>query len=474
MKHRQDSNTSNNRRRRLALYSLPLAVALGFWAATPKVDLSTVMDVDWSKIDFTESEAVRIFQEYLRIDTSYPNGNEIRGAEFLAGILEKEGLEVHLERLGPRNANLWAELPGRSPEALVLHNHIDVEPIERPDRWSFPPFGGEIYGPFIFGRGAFDMKGVAVAQLMALLDLKRSGDTFEKSLIFLATGDEERDSWLGTRRLLREHPEWQKKFWGVLTEGGAVEANTLETARYWGTEFHQKRFVDVWVCDSDPQRLADLRSQLHNREMERRILPSTRTFFKAFAESRDRVEAASLLRDPDTMLARIQSYPVDVGPTVVTPYTDHLMRTRISAFPVEQVADGSYRFRAILHLNPDQEAEDVWDELIAADLEGFTYSVVDVHPPVEASPLDHEIFSRLDAFMDERFPEIDHGPLIPPYVATDARYFRQYGIPAYGFSPFLMLAADANKMKGFDERLPVPPFLDGVDLYQALVRRLIE
>ena len=69
--------------------------------------------------------------------------------------------------------------------------------------------------------------------------------------------------------------------------------------------------------------------------------------------------------------------------------------------------------------------------------------------------------------MKETYPEIVHGPLIVPWSATDARFFRAAGIPAYGFSPFWILSAEATKMKGANERIPVPSFLDGVKLSPA-------
>lgn len=464
---------------RALLYGVPVLLVVAIFAIR-EIERSIELDLglEWASVDYEKYESIRLFQEFLRFDTSYPDGNEIPAAEWLAGVLEAEGIDVHLERLGERNANLWATIPGEDPRALVLHNHIDVLPIERPEAWIVPPFSGALAPPFVYGRGAFDMKSLGIAQLVAVLEVKRSGEPLKRSLTFLATGDEERDSWLGTRRLLQEHPEWAEQFWAVLTEGGAVETTDIDTVRYWGTEFLQKRFVDIWVCDSDRRRLEELREILHRRQLGWRSIEGFEAFLPHYVPSRDRPETRAAFASPTEVLERLRAWPTDIGPTVVPPYIDFMLReAMIVAFPIEQDPSGGFLMRVILHLQPDVTVEEVWDELIGDDLEGYTYRVESTHPPLDpaGSPLDHEAFRILDELMDERYPAIDHGPLYVPHTATDARYFRQPGfeIPTYGFSPFVILAVDAQKLKGANERMAALPFIEGVETYVSLVERLV-
>jgi putative selenium metabolism hydrolase len=54
----------------------------------------------------------------------------------------------------------------RRGKVLLLDGHIDVVPVPDPSRWTHDPFGGEIVGGRIYGRGSSDMKG-AVAAMMA-------------------------------------------------------------------------------------------------------------------------------------------------------------------------------------------------------------------------------------------------------------------------------------------------------------------
>lgn len=451
---------------RVLLY-LPLLLALFAWFGIQAArDLG--IDTSWLDPSYEELESVQLFQEFLRIDTSYPNGNEIPGAEFLARHLEAEGISVEIERIGQRNANLWAVLEGRDPRPLVLHNHLDVEPVVAPDRWRFPPFGGVLDGPFLYGRGAFDMKSLSIAQLMVMLEFKRSGRELERSVALLATGDEERDGRLGTLRWLQQHPERAAQIYGVLTEGGAIEAVNLKEVKFWGTEFLQKRFVDIWVCDSNPDRLQELRQQLLAADVGPLRPPSepVAEFLRHYGPSRDRREVREMLASPETLLeAPLRG--------MLPPRVLSSLRNELAVFPVREDPMGGYLMRVILHLLPDQEFEAAFDELIPDRLAGFTYEIDIQQPPVPASPLDHPLFRGIEAFMEKTMPEVSHGPLFIPWNATDARYFRTHGITTYGFSPFWFLSSDAVKMKGANERMPVPAFVDGVELYVALVEDLV-
>jgi len=452
---------------RTALYLVPLLI-LGVAGGVIYLNRELDLQQEWREVDYTQYESVRLFQEYLRIDTSYTTGSEVPGAEFLARELAKAGIDVHLERLGDRHANLWAILEGEDPRALVLHNHIDVDPIRKPDLWLHPPFGGVIAPPFIFGRGAFDMKSLAIAQLLAIRALKQSGQPLRRTVIFLATSDEERDSWLGTRWVIREHPELVERFDVVLTEGGAAEAISLDKVRYWGTEFHQKRFVDVWVCGAERAALEALREDLMSPEYpkgRRQLSPATQRFFKIYAETRDNPDFRRFLRRPEVFLERPEYQKLSRKQQL-------MMRNALVPFPIEEDPEGGYRMRVILHLLPWVELEQGWQELFPQGLSGFSFTVDVPHPPIEASPLDHPVYQGIHEYMGEVHPDIPHGPLFLPAVATDARFFRAAGIAAYGFSPFLIVSSDSAKIGGVNERIAAPPFVDGVELYRGLIRRL--
>ncbi|HUP41890.1 MAG TPA: M20/M25/M40 family metallo-hydrolase, partial [Thermoanaerobaculia bacterium] len=235
---------------RIALYgSLALTAALaGLLLHLAGAPLVRELGETWHETDFAALEEVRLLQDYIRIDTSAATGDVAAGARFLAARLEAAGLQPHLEILGTGDANLWAIVEGEDPGAVVLHHHIDVTAAEHLERWPFPPFAAEIDGPWLYGRGAFDMKSIGVAQLLALIDLAESGVRPKRSVVFLATSGEETGSELGTRWVLRQHPELVERFELVLTEGGVVEGRGRGEIKYWGTEFAQKRHATLLVC----------------------------------------------------------------------------------------------------------------------------------------------------------------------------------------------------------------------------------
>lgn len=64
------------------------------------------------------------------------------------------------------------EEKGRS---LILQHHVDVVPTGPLDMWERDPYGGEIVGDRLYGRGAGDMKAGAGANVFALEALRRIG-----------------------------------------------------------------------------------------------------------------------------------------------------------------------------------------------------------------------------------------------------------------------------------------------------------
>jgi acetylornithine deacetylase len=59
-------------------------------------------------------------------------------------------------------------LPGRDGRSLLLNGHVDVVSEAPADRWTRAPFGAEIEGGRLYGRGACDMKGGVAAMLLAV------------------------------------------------------------------------------------------------------------------------------------------------------------------------------------------------------------------------------------------------------------------------------------------------------------------
>ena len=92
----------------------------------------------------------------------------------------------------------------------MLANHTDVVPVEE-EHWSHPPFGAALVGGRIYGRGAVDMKGCGVMQLLAVLLARRQELPLRRDLVFCALPDEEVGSDVGMAWPLRASPGTRRR-----------------------------------------------------------------------------------------------------------------------------------------------------------------------------------------------------------------------------------------------------------------------
>jgi acetylornithine deacetylase/succinyl-diaminopimelate desuccinylase-like protein len=478
MLQRNELQRLHRRTARIALYGSLLLVGLAavlLYSVTRAAFLRDQVDLEksqsWADVDWEALSEVRLLQDYLKVDTNADDGDEYAGALYLAEHLEAAGLEVHIERLGERHANLWAILEGEEPEAVVLHNHIDVEPIFHPELWTVPPFGGTVEPPWIYGRGVFDMKSLAIAQLVSVMELAARGEKPRRSVIFLATGSEERGSDLGATWVVREHPEIAERAWVLLTEGGIVEAIDADQGKYWGTEFGQKQFVDLEICSHSKERLEDLRkriARLRKQLGDLRVLPEVEEMMRSYAPTRDREDLRKGLSKPHQLIHDPAAFKAMPG------YLEALFRSEAHPFPVKKKPGGGYHMTVKLHVLPGDDPQEVRRQLLPDwMLWGFDWALVERPASAHSTPTSHPAFQEIQRLLGERYPKIPAGPFFLPWTATDARFFRRAEIPSFGFSPFFILTPDTLTGANPNERIALPGYVQGVELYSELVQRLV-
>ncbi|KTG16575.1 MULTISPECIES: succinyl-diaminopimelate desuccinylase [unclassified Guyparkeria] len=98
--------------------------------------------------------------------------------------------------------NLWA-VHGRQGPLFVFAGHTDVVPTGEASRWSYPPFGAEVHGGRLYGRGAADMKGSVAAFVTAVERFLARQPEPAFRLGFLITSDEEGPAQHGTKRVMQ-------------------------------------------------------------------------------------------------------------------------------------------------------------------------------------------------------------------------------------------------------------------------------
>lgn len=150
----------------------------------------------------------RLLQELIQTDTTNELANEIEAAQLLQVFFSEYGIETEIIFSPKGRANLIATLKGTSEaEPVILLSHLDVVgPGE--EAWKHPPFSGKVEHGVMWGRGTLDTKQLTAMHAGILASLKMDSKTFplERSIIFLATADEENGSEEGMGYLSKKIP----------------------------------------------------------------------------------------------------------------------------------------------------------------------------------------------------------------------------------------------------------------------------
>ena len=156
-------------------------------------------------------EAVAFTQEMIRIPTVNPPGEFYEdGARCIGRWLAKSGFtseyiaaegEAEHTAKHPR-VNVIGRREGKNPgKTLHMNGHFDVVPAGR--GWTKDPFGAEIEGGKIYGRGTCDMKAGIAAALFATEALRRSGVETNGAIEISGTVDEESGGYAGVAYLCK-------------------------------------------------------------------------------------------------------------------------------------------------------------------------------------------------------------------------------------------------------------------------------
>lgn len=146
-----------------------------------------------------KQEKIKILQDVIQLET--PNGNEEIVALYYKNLLEAHGIESQLIQYADGRANLVAELKGNEEgKILAVSGHMDVVDAGNPDLWTYPPYGAEIHDGVMYGRGTTDMKAGLTALIIAMIELKESGQVFSGTVRLLACVGEE-IGMLGSKQL---------------------------------------------------------------------------------------------------------------------------------------------------------------------------------------------------------------------------------------------------------------------------------
>ncbi|MEX1254537.1 MAG: M20/M25/M40 family metallo-hydrolase [Dehalococcoidia bacterium] len=437
----------------------------------------TAPQIDWDKV--TE-EATDILCRYLRIDTSNPPGNEAPAAHFLAGLLRAEGIDDITvydasDAQSPDRLNMRAVLPGDgSARPLVLLNHTDVVPVER-EGWQEEPFAGLVKDGVIWGRGALDMKGMGVMELIAVFLMRRLGIASKRDIVFFAVADEEAGSEYGVEFLDKHHPETLEAEY-VINEGGwgtlelmgqrrpVFNCAVSEKGPFWlrliaqGPPGHGSVPHDANALD----RLVRALHRVQQWQRPRAVVPELSEYFArvhrhGFMDEEPTDEAIARLGDRNPLVRAITSNTVSLT----------MARAGIKHNVIPATAEAALDCRLL----PGVDSQAFLAELRAVidDPEIQIESVLDSNTP--PSPIDTELMDVIEGVVREH---VEEAVMLPSVSAgfTDSRVFRRRGVTAYGFIPILLEPREAATIHGHNERISVENMRLGCQLLFEVVRRI--
>ena len=165
----------------------------------PEDIIDKVLDaVDSDELISLTKDLVKINSVWDPVDGT----SEQVAAEHVARWADRQGFEVQLEEVVAARPNVivtWTADPGQ--RNLMFEGHTDVVTPGDLSAWRYDPFGAEVVGRRMYGRGTNDTKGNLAAMLTAMAALKRSGVKLSGTIIGGVLCDEE-DQMLGVRNFI--------------------------------------------------------------------------------------------------------------------------------------------------------------------------------------------------------------------------------------------------------------------------------
>ena len=430
-----------------------------------------------------EDEAVKLLQNYLRVDTISPPGNESRAVEFFAKILEKEGIEYDSAESAPGRGNIWARLKGGDKPALILLHHSDVVPANE-EYWDFDPLSGEIKDGYILGRGALDMKGTGISHFANFLALHRSGKKLNRDVIFIAAADEESGGTYGVGWLIENKPEIFEGAGLLLNEGGSGFRSNDQVI--FSIEITQK--IPVWLrltsidqpghgssprTTSSVSRIVEALHKIWNNPFEPRILPAVERVFEERSIGLDEPMASEYrdiktsIQNPDFM-KRLQLFSPSTH--ALTRETCSLTRmegsNKINVIPPKAWAEIDCR------ILPDKTPKDFIKQItdLIDDSNIEVELLMSGYPGV--SPMDSELYLAIEEFIGQNYPNSKLSPSVSTGF-TDSRFTRGIGIASYGFNTYIYEGNESSSIHGNNEKINEKSFRNSVNDLQLILNRVL-
>jgi acetylornithine deacetylase/succinyl-diaminopimelate desuccinylase-like protein len=431
-------------------------------------------------------DAVATMSRYVQFDTTNPPGNEMPAAIWLGEQLTNRGITKDIKIYEPLSGRglVVARIKGSEElKPLMINHHIDVVAAD-PAKWSYPPFSGIFAESFIWGRGTLDTKGLGIMFMLALEDLIKEGIKFRRPIIFTAVPDEEPGGDNGMRWLVENHlndidPEW------VWDEGSGGFKDVFSPRIMFAVAVAEKQIYRFrLIATGEPGH----GSMPHNNSANVTLIDALERIIRVPRPMRAGAAACAMFgalsgekKFPASFMLRNLSNPLALkiaGKSLAAEkFTNALFRDTVSV----NVIKAGYQINVIperaeaeidCRLLPETDAQEFHRWLLSriAD-DRIKMEMIQTSPPSGIAPLDSRFYQAVTSIVEKYSPGAGVFPLLMA-GATDGRYWRQRGYPAYGFTPVILEREDIGRIHGIDERLSIENLLQGIKMTKDIIKML--
>lgn len=403
-------------------------------------------------------------------------------------IVEEFGRVVRATEVERREHGLVLRWRGSEPELapLLLLAHLDVVPVEpgTEGEWTRPPFAGGVAAGAIWGRGALDDKGPALAILEAINHLSGQGVTPRRSVVVALGMDEEIGGERGAASMAADFAREGLAPWMTLDEGLAVLEGIVPgvEAPVAAVGVAEKGYATLRLsveaggghASMPPDQtavgiLSAAVARLEAAPFPARFDGPARRFLEALAgdmpfPQRLAVTNAwlcapliteELLGSPETaaLLRTTQAVTTARGGVAENVLPERASATlNLRLHPRDSVASALERVRAV-----------VGDERVEVEV------LAGAHEPSASSPAEGEAWRHLERTLRACFEGVRVAPSLV-LGATDARHYVELSPYVYRFAPLRLERDDLARIHGTDERLRVRDYVAMIRFYCELLR----
>jgi acetylornithine deacetylase/succinyl-diaminopimelate desuccinylase-like protein len=432
--------------------------------------------------------SARMLSQYLQFNSV--TGNEAEAGKFLAGECRDGGLNVRVFSDRQDEYNFAASLYPLElglPNIILL-NHIDVVPAGNPEAWDFDPFSGKIHNGMIYGRGAIDMKSMAIMQFMALRKFAENHrkDALQFNVTLLSVSGEEDFGTKGAGWVV-DHFFEELNPMVVYNEGGSGVYGIFEKEPekpVMCVSIAEKKALWVELVVKDPSSgHGSVPPMMYSNKIA--LMELNRILGKKPKIILDDYNLASLKE-----LGRIEggirgfvlknarffkpliAAKLRKDPLVLSTLTNTITLTQIGnpSGATNQIAQETVA-ELDCRLLPGYSTQDFLNNLNKKIRhKNTTIRVINQSQEAPASPMNDHYRRLADALKNE-YPDSEVVPVLFPAV-TDNNQFRKHGVPTYGINPVCLSKDLLKTIHNINERIPVTAIDHGASVYYHLLESI--